>query len=85
LVVVTGNIAGSITTTSAAAKIGSATGGNYVINEDRIFVVDNGTDSAVFLFTAKDADAMVEANELILLATLTATASTVIGDYIFGA
>jgi len=85
LVIITSNIAGSITTASAAAKIGSATGGNYVINDDRIFVVDNGTDSAIFLFTAKDADAAVEANELILLATLAGSASTVTGDFIFGA
>jgi hypothetical protein len=48
-------------------------------------VVDNGTDSAVFLFTAKDADAAVEANELILLATLAGTASTVTTDFLFGA
>jgi Ca2+-binding RTX toxin-like protein len=86
LVIVTGNIAGAITTASSAVKIGSATtGGAYAINDDRIFVVDNGTDSAVFLFTAKDADAAVEANELILLATLAGTASTVTTDFLFGA
>ena len=84
LVIITGNIAGAITTTSAAAKIGSATSA-YAINDDRIFVVDNGTDSAVFLFTAKDADSAVEANELILLATLAGTASTATTDYLFGA
>jgi serralysin len=84
LVVITGNIAGTITTATAAAKIGSATAA-YVVGDDRIFVVDNGVDSAVFLFTATDADAAVEAAELTLLATLAGTASTLTTDYLFGA
>ncbi len=84
LAVFTSNIAGAITTSNAAAKIGSATSA-YAIGDDRIFVVDNGVDSAVFLFTAKDADSAVEAVELTLLATLAGTASTATTDYLFGA
>jgi Ca2+-binding RTX toxin-like protein len=83
LVVFTSNIVGSITTSNAAAKIGSATSA-YAVGDARLFVVDNGTDTAVFRFVAADADAAVEAAELTLLATLAGTASTTIGDYLFG-
>jgi Ca2+-binding RTX toxin-like protein len=81
-VVVTADIAGSITTASAAARIGSATS-SYAIGRKALFMVDNGSTSALYLFTAADADAAVEANELTLLATLTGTASTT-GDLVFG-
>lgn len=83
LVIITTNIAGSITTTSAAAAIGSATG-SYAVGATRLFVVDNGTDSRVYLFTAADANAVVSASELTLLATLQATPAINTGDVIFG-
>lgn len=83
LVVMTQNIAGAITTASAAAAIGSATG-NYTVGQTRLFVVDNGTDSQVYLFTAANADAVVGASELSLLATLSGTASITVGDILFG-
>jgi Ca2+-binding RTX toxin-like protein len=83
LVVVTGNIAGAITPTSAAAAIGSATGA-YAIGQKVLFVVDNGTASAAYLFTAADANAIVSDTELTLLATLSATPATNPGDWLFG-
>jgi Ca2+-binding RTX toxin-like protein len=83
LVIVTGNIAGAINTTSAAAAIGSATSA-YAIGQKVLFAVDNGTNSALYLFTAADANAAVGAAELTLLATLTNSASTTTGDYLFG-
>jgi Ca2+-binding RTX toxin-like protein len=84
LVVVTGNIAGSITTASAAAKIGSATSA-YAVGAKALFMVDNGTASALYLFTAAGADALVAGSELTLLATLSATPLTVTTDLLFGA
>jgi Ca2+-binding RTX toxin-like protein len=80
LVVFTSNISGSITTAAAAAKVGSATSA-YAVGNTALFAVDNGTSSAVLLFTAVDADAVVEATELRLLATLTSTPSTAVSDY----
>jgi Ca2+-binding RTX toxin-like protein len=81
LVIITGNISGAITPESAALKIGSASS-NYAVGRKAIFAVDNGTSSAVYLFTALDGDKAVEANELTLLATLTSTPSTAVGDYL---
>lgn len=83
LVVFNSNISGSITTASAAAKIGSATSA-YAIGDSRIFAVDNGSQTAVYQFKAVDADAAVESNELKLLGTLS-SAQTAIGDYLFQA
>ncbi|WP_410499848.1 M10 family metallopeptidase C-terminal domain-containing protein [Chitinibacter sp. S2-10] len=82
LVVFSSNIAGSITTTTAAAKIGSATSA-YTIGDQRLFVVDNGTQSNIYLFKAIDADAAVESNELQLLGTV--NGQTALGDYLFQA
>jgi Ca2+-binding RTX toxin-like protein len=83
-VVITANIAGSITAASAAAKIGSATSA-YAVGARALFMVDNGSASALYLFTAAGADAAVSVQELSLLATLSATAATVTTDLLFGA
>ncbi|HSV72020.1 MAG TPA: calcium-binding protein [Methylibium sp.] len=83
LVLVTANIAGAITTASAAAAIGSASGA-YATGDDRLFVVDNGTQTALFRFTAAQANALVSDTELTLLATLSSAGSTALGDYAFG-
>lgn len=83
LVVFSSNIIGSITSASAAAKIGSATSA-YTIGDTRIFAVDNGSQTAVYQFKAMDADAAVESNELKLLGTLN-SAQTGVGDYLFQA
>ena len=83
LVVVTHDIAGSITAASAATAIGHANS-NYAAGDTRLFVVDNGSDSAVYLFKSADANSAVSANELTLLTTLDNTASTNVSDYVFG-
>lgn len=84
LVVFTSNITGGITAASAAAKIGSATAA-WAVGDRCLFMVDNGSSSALFLFTAADANADVTAGELQLLVTLTGTASTTTADLLFGA
>ena len=45
--------------------------------------MDNGTDSALFLFTSSGANAAVSAAELSQLASLSGTAATALGDYVF--
>jgi Ca2+-binding RTX toxin-like protein len=82
LVIVTGNIAGVINATSAAAAIGSAASA-YAVGNTRLFAVDNGTASGLFLFTASAADASVSAAELTLVGVATNTPATVLGDYLF--
>lgn len=82
LVVVTGNIGGAITASSAAAKIGAASAA-YSVGRTALFGVDNGAGSALYLFTAANADASVSAGELQLLAMMTGTPSTVVSDYLF--
>jgi len=83
LVVVTHDIAGSISPSSAAAAVGHASS-NYAVGDTRLFIVDNGSDSAVYLFKSADVNSIVSASELTLLATLDNTASTTVGDYLFG-
>ena len=82
LVVISGNIAGTITTASAAAKIGSATSA-YAVGADVLFAVDNGSSAALYLFTAADANAVVSSSELTLLATLTTTPQLALADFLF--
>ena len=84
LVVFTSNIAGTISTSSAAAKIGSASSA-YAVGRTALFAVDNGSSSAVYLFTSSNADAVVSASELTLLATLSGTPATAVSDYLFSA
>jgi Ca2+-binding RTX toxin-like protein len=84
LVIVTGNIIGPITAASAAGNIGSATSA-YTEGYAGVFVVDNGTDSALFRFVSSAADAAVGDTELTLIGTLQGTASTTVLDYAFGA
>jgi Ca2+-binding RTX toxin-like protein len=84
LVIFTTDIAGAITADAAAAKIGSANSA-YATGQTALFEVDNGADSAVYYFQSSGADALVSASELTLLATLSGTPSTVVGDYLLGA
>lgn len=83
-VIVTRDIAGSLTTGSAAAAIGTAQSA-YAKGATALFAVDNGASSALFVFTSAAADALVSAAELKLVATLTGAASTAVADYVFGA
>jgi hypothetical protein len=82
LVIVNTDIVGSIDRVTAASAIGSATGA-YALGDSRIFVVDNHTDSLVYLFTSADTNAQVGAAELTLLGALHGTAQTAITDYAF--
>ena len=84
LVIVTHDITGDISTTSAAAAIGKANG-SYAAGDTRLFVVDNGHDTAVYLFKSADNSATVAASELTLVATLEGTGATSTSDYLFGA
>jgi hypothetical protein len=84
LVVFTADISGSITTSSAVAKIGSATSA-YSVGQTALFVVDNGTDSALYYFKSAGSDAVVSSSELTLLATLSGAPATGVADYLFGA
>lgn len=82
LVIVTPNIHGAITAASAAAGIGAASRA-YAAGDARLFAVDNGIDTALYLFQSAGADAVVSANELTLLGTLQGTAQTALADYGF--
>lgn len=82
LVIVTADIGGAIDATSAAATIGSANSA-YWSGAKRLFAVDNGTSTKLFLFTSSGADAAVSAAELTQLATLNNTPATALGDYVF--
>jgi hypothetical protein len=70
------------TRTDAATAIGDADSA-FTIGQSALFVVNNGTSSAVYSFVAANADATVDAGELTLLAVLQNAASTVTGDYLF--
>ena len=83
VVVFTPNVAGAITVAKAGALIGAASG-NYATGATRLFAVDNGTDSGLFLFTSSGNDAQVSAAELTQLA-LVQGATTQLSDYIFSA
>lgn len=81
LVLFTTNIVGSIDAAKAAATIGSASSA-FAAGDTRLFVVDNGTQSALYLFTASGADATVSAAELTQLALVSGTTTT-LADYVF--
>jgi hypothetical protein len=83
LVIVTGNIVGPITTAGATAVIGSATSA-YAPGNTGLFVIGNGTDSALFKFVSAAADERVSDTELTLIGMFQGTTSTVAADYVFG-
>ncbi|MFT3956987.1 MAG: M10 family metallopeptidase [Piscinibacter sp.] len=72
----------ALSTANAAAAIGSASSA-YAVGRTALFVVDTGASSGVYLFTAADANSTVSASELTLLATLSGTSATGVGDYVF--
>ncbi len=78
------NNAASLSTSAAAAAIGSASSA-YTVGRTALFVVDTGVSTGVYLFTAADANALVSASELTLLATLTGATATTSADYVFSA
>lgn len=82
LVIFTANIIGTITTTKAAATIGSAITA-FVTGSRRLIAVDHGTSSALFLFPASGNDALVSAGELRLITSLQAPSSLQVSDLQF--
>jgi Ca2+-binding RTX toxin-like protein len=84
VVIFTANITGTITTTNAATTIGSATAA-FAVGARRLFAVDNGSRSHLYLFTATNSDAVVSAGELTLLASLNSTPSLAMTDVQFSA
>ncbi|MFZ2450812.1 MAG: calcium-binding protein [Methylovulum miyakonense] len=82
LVIMQQNIAGAITTTSAAIAIGSANS-SYALGQTVLFVVDNGAATGLFLFSATNTDAQVSAGELSQIALIGNTAATALTDYGF--
>ncbi|MBR0670876.1 hypothetical protein [Neoroseomonas soli] len=82
LVVFTADAAG-LDAASAAAQIGAASAA-YAVGATRLFAIDNGVSSALYLFTAADANATVSAAELTMLLTMQGTAATALADYAFG-
>ncbi len=81
LVLFTSN-AGTLDAAGAAARIGSATSA-YAVGATRIFAIDDGVSSAIFRFAAADANALVSAGELTMLAMIQGTPATVLSDYVF--
>lgn len=50
---------------------------------NKLSAVDNGVDSALYLFKSAGADAVVSAAELTLIGTLQGAAQTALADYNF--
>jgi Ca2+-binding RTX toxin-like protein len=82
LVIVTENITGPITAASGVESIGSATSA-YAQGDTCVFVVNNGTDSALFRFESSSADGAVSESELTLIGILQGITSTTSSDYAF--
>ena len=82
LVIASQNISGTFSTAKAAAVIGSAANA-YALSDTRLFVVDNGVDSAVYLFKSAGADALVSSTELTLVGTLQGAAQMGFADLMF--
>ncbi|MCW5662668.1 MAG: hypothetical protein KIT35_02435 [Piscinibacter sp.] len=83
LVIVQTNVFGTIDAGAAAAVIGSASS-NYAAGATRLFAVDNGTQTGIFLFTSSAANAQVTADELTQIALVNGTLTN-LSDYTFGA
>jgi Ca2+-binding RTX toxin-like protein len=63
------------------AVIGNASAA-FTLGAERLFVVDDGTASAIFQFVSSDADALVEINELFLVAVVANNSALVAGDFV---
>ncbi|WP_127996247.1 Calx-beta domain-containing protein [Piscinibacter defluvii] len=83
VVVTDGQVFGTIDAGSAAAVIGSASS-NYAVGATRLFVVDNGAQTGIFLFTSSGANALVSASELTQIALVDGSLTS-LSDYTFGA
>jgi Ca2+-binding RTX toxin-like protein len=81
--VFTADIYGPVSSSNAAGVIYGATTA-FATGATRLFVVDNGTDSSMFLFRSADNNQYVSAAELTMLGTFNGTA-TQASDYTFSA
>ena len=63
------------------AVIGNASAA-FTLGAERLFVVDDGTASAIFQFVSSDTDALVEVNELFLVAVVANNSALVAGDFV---
>jgi Ca2+-binding RTX toxin-like protein len=81
VVVFTQNLFGPITAEGASAYIGYANG-NFSQGSTRLFVVDNGSESAIYRFTSSSVDAYVSSTELALVASFNGT-TTALSDFVF--
>lgn len=72
----------SLNTYNAAAAIGSATAA-YASGDQRVFVLDDGYNTGIFLFRSSGADALVTQDELQLIGTVNNHAETHLADYMF--
>ncbi|SDG35454.1 MULTISPECIES: hypothetical protein [unclassified Duganella] len=79
LVLFTQNASGA-TAAAAAAVIGSASSA-FTLGQQSLFVVDNGSNSYLYLFKSSGTDALVSAAELTQLAILTGVPATAISDF----
>lgn len=82
LVIFSNDIAGAITPELAAQAIGPVAT-SFAHGQTALFVVDNGTHSAVYLFTSQGGDRDVGSWELQLLATVNGVTGLVASDFLF--
>jgi Ca2+-binding RTX toxin-like protein len=82
VVIFTSPVFGDINVNTAASQIYAAAS-NYTSGADRLFVVNNGTQSGIFLFESSGSNRFVSASELTLVALVNGT--TVLSDYTFTA
>jgi Ca2+-binding RTX toxin-like protein len=69
----------------AAADVMSVIGNAsaaFTLGAERLFVVDDGTSSAIFQFVSADTDALVEINELYLVSVVANNAALVAADFV---
>jgi hypothetical protein len=71
----------TISATAVIDAIGSASAA-IGVNETRLFAVDDGTNSALFLFQSNNGDAAVTIDELYLLGVVTGQASLNASDFL---
>jgi len=82
LVIFTGSLDGTLTTALVAESIHSA-GAAYDTGDTRLFAVNNGNHTRLFLFESDGADALISAAELTLIGVLDGAAQTRLADYAF--
>jgi Ca2+-binding RTX toxin-like protein len=83
LVVCADKIHGAINEATAAAIIGNAND-SYTVGQTALFAVNNGKDSALYLFQSSGMDGVVSAGELHLISKLAGNAALGIQDFQFG-